>query len=416
MNHSINMTEAIVDKINVIKAILDKRMTQIAGGANLGLSPRQMRRLIKRYRTHGIQGIHRKRMPSNRAFSSEFKLRCVDLISKHYYDFGPSFASEKLEENHSIKVSKETVRHWMIEAELWRGKSRRKARIHQSRERRACFGELVQIDGSHHDWFEGRRGKCCLILMIDDATSQIVSARFEESETTLGYMRCTMEHLKRHGRPAAYYSDKHSIFKVNNKKSIDYRLEDTQFKRAVNDLGIELIYASSSQAKGRVERANQTLQDRLIKEMRLQGLVSIEEANKYLPRFIKQYNKKFGILPRDLNNGHRPVLQTIGELSYRLSCQEERIVSKNLEISYEGVIYQIQDVGKGHRLRQGRVQVCLMIDGSTKLYWQGKELTYKIFKKAGRYIEANDKTLSQVMDNIISGQISYPQGPQPLAA
>ena len=262
------LNEVEMDRLYILKQVAERHLTQEEAGQRLGVTSRQIRRLLKRIEVKGPKGIKRKEILGNRAFSKAFKNSVMAVVKANYADFGPTFASEKLLEYNELSINRETLRQWMIEEGLWKKRSRKSARIHQSRERRPRFGELVQIDGSHHDWFEGRAPECCLLVFIDDATSKLLALRFEESETTLGYLRCLESHLTSYGRPLAYYSDKHSIFKTARKDCIDGRFSDTQVHRALRELQIELICAHSSQAKGRVERANQTLQDRLIKEMR----------------------------------------------------------------------------------------------------------------------------------------------------
>ncbi len=274
-------TGAEMDKIIVLQDIKRRNLTQQEGANLLALSPRHVRRLLKRVAAEGPSGL--KRRPTkrnNRSHSACFKKSVISKVKERYSDFGPTFASEKLLEIDGLKINKETLRQWMIQEALWKGKIRKSSPLHQSRQRRPRFGELVQIDGSHHDWFEGRRAKCCLLVFIDDATSTILAMGFEESETTAGYMSGIDAHLSQWGRPLAYYSDRHSIFRTT--RNVDGYFKDTELHRALKDLNIELICAYSSQAKGRVERANQTLQDRLIKEMRLKNISTIEKANVYL--------------------------------------------------------------------------------------------------------------------------------------
>lgn len=389
-----------MDRILILQRVVDKKMTQIEAGEELNLTDRQIRRLLKKFKLKGWEGIIGKKQEGNKKFRSEFKEEVIGFIRGKYYDFGPTFAAEKLKENHDLQISKETLRQWMMAENIWEGKRRKKARIHQSRERRSRFGELVQIDGSPHDWFEGRAPKCCLLVMIDDASSKIIYMRFEVTETTFGYMRCIEKHLKKYGRALAYYSDRHSIFKTTREQCVDRLLEDTQLYRALKELGIELICANSPQAKGRVERANSTLQDRLIKEMRLREISSMEEGNAYLEEYIKHHNKKFSVEPRSPENAHRPLNKTEKELELILSKREGRKVSKNLEISFEKKIYQIKGVGHGYRLRQGQVTICETFKGETKIMYQGKELEYNIFEPAGPQ-EADSKDVNHIMDKLL---------------
>ncbi|EGP4635655.1 ISNCY family transposase, partial [Escherichia coli] len=261
------------------------QIIQEQAAARIGISIRQVKRLVQRYRNEGPSGLvsHRRGKRPNNSFSTEFRATVISLLKGRYADFGPTFACEKLREIHGLSLSVETLRKWMIEEGLWRERRRKIARIYQRRMRRPSYGELIQIDGSPHDWFENRGPRCTLIVFIDDATSALMALRFVPAETTRAYMETLRGYLNDHGVPLALYSDRHSIFRVNNPEREG---ELTQFTRAIKTLGIEPIHANSPQAKGRVERANQTLQDRLVKEMRLQNISDIETANAWLPTFI----------------------------------------------------------------------------------------------------------------------------------
>jgi hypothetical protein len=328
----------------------------------------------------------------------------MELVKSQYYDFGPKFASEKLFELHGLKINRETLRQWMIEQELWQGKRRKQARIHQSRERRARFGELVQIDGSPHDWFEGRAPKYCLLLMVDDATIELMTGRFEEAENSLGYMRCIYDYIKLYGKPLAYYSDKHSIFKTSRRDYVDSVMRDTQVHRALKALKIELICANSPQAKGRVERANGILQDRLIKEMRLLNISTIEAGNEYLKTFIKDYNKKFAVKAQNGEDAHRPYYGKDLDLLLTLSMQTTRTISKNLECSYNNQILQIQRVGKGYRLRGSEVKIHETIKGETIIMKVQEKLEYKVLVPQVGPKEADFKDINLVIDKLIVSQ------------
>lgn len=297
-----------LDRLLILQQVKNRQLTQEEAGKRLNVSSRQIRRLMKRFISNGIDGITFQYKGGNRAFGEDFKQQVLTVCSSaEYHGFGPTFASEKLKELENLNINRETLRQWMIDQGLWKGRSRKKARIHQSRERRPQFGELVQIDGSHHDWFEGRAPKCCLLVFVDDATSKILGLCFFEQETTLGYMKVVQQHLESYGRPIAYYSDKHSIFRTTREECVDGRFTDTPLERALRELRIELICAHSSQAKGRVERANQTLQDRLIKELRLRKISSIEAANAYAPEFMAYYNQRFGVEPASDEDAHLSV-------------------------------------------------------------------------------------------------------------
>ena len=227
----------------------------------------------------------------------------MTLVRENYIDFGPTFASEKLAEDHGLKVSRETLRKWMQDAGMWLSRKQRRT-FHQPRLRRECFGELIQIDGSDHHWFEDRGPACTLLVFIDDATSTLMHLQFVKSESTFSYFGALERYLEAHGRPVAFYSDKHTVFRVAQQGAQSGH-GMTQFGRALNELSIEILCANSSQAKGRVERANRTLQDRLVKELRLAGISDMEDANAFLPDFMERYNARFAKAPRRPDDLHR---------------------------------------------------------------------------------------------------------------
>ncbi len=320
----VTMSDKELSRINIIQSVVEKRMRRRDAAHQLALTERQTQRLMNRFRESGAAGLAnlRRGRPGNHRLPESLKLRVLSLLHDHYSDFGPTLAAEKLRERHNITVSVETLRKWMTADGLWVPYSRRRPRVHQPRYRRDCLGELVQIDGSPHDWFEGRAPKCCLLVFIDDATGRLMHLRFGETESAFDYMMATRAYLEQHGKPLAFYSDKHGIFRVNNGGTTTTGI--TQFGRVLSELGIELICANSPQAKGRVERANQTLQDRLIKEMRLEGISSIEDANAWLDSFIIDFNRRFARpakYPKDL---HRPVLESSEDLDDIFAWQESR--------------------------------------------------------------------------------------------
>ena len=250
----------------------------------LRLSIRQVKRIWRRYKLEGALGLvsRQRGQPSNNRMHDEKRRFIITLLYAHYHDFGPTLAQEKLTETHHIRVSVETIRKLMIVEKLWRPRRVKKVRLHPMRQRRACLGELIQIDGSPHRWFEGRAPACTLLVFIDDATGRLMTLLFVPSETTFAYFEATRHYLLQHGKPIAFYGDRHSIFRVNTRNALS-GTGLTQFGRVARDLGIEIICANTPQAKGRVERANQTLQDRLVKEMRLRGISSMEEGNAAVP-------------------------------------------------------------------------------------------------------------------------------------
>ena len=398
-----NMSSKELSRRDIIIRVDRKELTQLTAAAMLNIGDRRVREILAEYRKYGdIAFVSKKRgKPSNRALPEEFRNKAISLVKQNYYDFGPTFAAEKLAENHNIKVHNTTLRCWMIEDNIFRTKRRKPTKIHQSRERRDCVGELIQIDGSHHAWFEGRADKCCLLVFIDDATSALMYCRFEKSETSQGYFRATKDYINTYGKPLEFYSDRAGIFKVNHKCAEPNK---TQFQRAMGQLNIKLTYAYSPQAKGRVERANKTLQDRLIKEMRLRGINNIDDANKYLPEFISKYNEKFAKLPKDETNIHRQVDLTTEQLEDILSIRTTLKLSKNLEFSFNNKIYQITDKIKGYRLRKAVVTILENTDNQTKIL-------YKNIKCAFRVLNKNLKTNGTDNKNITK-KINYKRAKQ----
>jgi transposase len=401
-NELITMNKREILRLQVVEKIDAKRIKQREASKILEISCRQTRRLLKAYRQQGAKGLISKKRgkQSNNKTCEENKQNILAITRERYFDFGSTFLKEKLFENHDIEVSRETLRKWLIAENIWLAKSKGKIRVHQMRERRSCFGELVQIDGSPHDWFEGRRDKCCLLAFIDDATGKILHLRFEETETTEGYFRATDSYIKQYGIPIAFYSDKHGIFRVNAKETAHEG--ETQFKRAMNNLGIRIIYANSPEAKGRVERLNQTLQDRLVKELRLAGIGDIETANKFLPGFIDKHNQKFAVEPKDKRDAHRPPNISDEELNLIFSIQTTRTTSRNLELSYDNTVYQIQVIGQGYTLRHAKILVCKDLNGDVSLIYKNKRLAYKCHRKQKHNgFIVDTKVLNQRIDEFI---------------
>lgn len=256
----LTMSDKELSRLEVIKEVLDKRLKQKDAASILGIGIRQFQRLVKAYQHQGPEGLisRRRGRPSNRRYPEPMKEYGLFLIKRHYLDFGPTLAAEKLAARHDVNVSVETLRQWMIAAQIWVPRKERSKRVHQPRGRRDCLGELVQIDGSEHRWFEERGPECTLLVYIDDATGRLMELRFVPSETTFDYFISTRRYIETHGKPVAFYSDKHAIFRIN-KAGATSGTGMTQFGRALYELNIEIICANSSPAKGRVERMNKTL-------------------------------------------------------------------------------------------------------------------------------------------------------------
>lgn len=337
----LQMSKKELSRVAVMERMKTKKMTQKKGAATLEISVRQIRRLRKRYEEKGAAGLVNKSRgkPSNNRLPTQTRQRAIDLLHSLYADFGPTFAHEKLIEKHDLKLSSGSVRQIMIRENLWTPRKVKKIVAHQMRERRACVGELVQIDGSPHRWFEDRSPACTLLVFIDDATGKLGELRFVKSESFFSYVEASRAYIERHGKPVAFYSDKHGIFRVNQ-PSVGAGENLTQFGRAMQELEIAIICANTPQAKGRVERVNLTLQDRLVKEMRLLEISSMEEGNAYLPEFMEDFNRRFAVAPRSNHDAHRLLLLK-DHLAQTLTWQETRIISKNLSIQFQNVVYQI---------------------------------------------------------------------------
>jgi hypothetical protein len=289
----------------------------------------------------------------------------------------------------------------MIAGGLWETKKRKQARVHQLRERRSCEGELVQIDGSPEYWFETRGEKCCLLVFVDDATGKLLWLEFCHSESTMSYFRATNGYLLLYGRPLAFYSDKHGVFRVNKARDgmTDESTGITQFGRAIAELGITPIFANSPQAKGRVERMNETLQDRLIKELRLRNISTIEAANAYAPEFMKKFNQQFAVVPKDATNWHRPLLAS-HNLAHILTIQETRVVAKNLSIQYNNLVYQVQTKRSAYTLRGKKIVVREDMDGQITLWDNAEKLAYTTLKQQPKGVVADSKRVNEVMNMI----------------
>jgi transposase len=396
-----------LDRAEVVREVAGKRLAQKEAAARLGLSVRQLKRLVRRFREAGVEALVSKRRgrPSNNRLAQTVRVQALEFVRSRYADFGPTLAHEKLTEVHGLRLSVESVRQLMIGAGLWQPKRRRQAKAFQLRERRPRLGELVQIDGSPHNWFEGRAPACTLLVFIDDATGQLLALRFAPAETTGAYMELLHEYLDRYGRPVSLYSDRHSIFRVNAKE--DDLAGQTQFARALQTLQIEAIHAHTPQAKGRVERANLTLQDRLVKEMRLAGIASMQAGNAFLEQFRLDYNRRFAIEPKRPENAHRPVLHSAEELALIFSLHSTRRLSKNLTLQFQNTLYQIR--GRGRGLAQANVTVCEHFDGTVTLLYQSKPLAYTTYQRSERPSAVEDeKTLNQRVEQALAAQLAKP--------
>jgi len=406
------------ERVFVVRQMADRRLSRKAGAERLGISVRQAKRVLRNWREAGDAGLvsRQRGRVSPRRLKDEVLARILCLLEGAYHGFGPTLAAEKLGERDGITVSRETIRALQIEHRLWRPKQRRSIRAHPLRERRARLGELIQIDGSPHDWFEGRGPRCTLIVFIDDATGSLTDLRFAPTETTRAYLAALKAHILAYGRPIALYSDRHGIFRVNAKEAAGGDGK-TEFGRAAERLDIELIYATTPQAKGRVERANQTLQDRLVKEMRLEGISSIEEAQAFAPKFMAMWNARFAVEPRDAEPAHRPWTQTISALDEALARRDERVLSKALTFRCGGTLYCVKTTGPGTALRSARVSLLHYLDGAMQVRYKDRTLTCTAFHSTPVPAPAEDeKTLNARIDAIIAGiAVSGPKPQSPVS-
>jgi len=362
-------------RLHVIQKVLERVIKQVEAAEILFLSSRQIRRIIKRIRIEGDKGvIHRSRgKPSNRRIPGKIREKVIKLYQSQYADFGPTLASEKLLERNGIGINAETLRRWLLETGDW--KKARKNRGHRHwRERKHYDGEMVQMDGSHHDWFEGRGPQCVLMGYIDDATGRVFG-RFYGYEGTLPAMDSFKRYIQKHGLPMSVYLDKHTTYKSTAKASIQDQLNNIQplseFERALKELGVEVIHAHSPQAKGRIERLFGTFQDRLVKEMRLRGICSIEEANKFLEEYLPLYNKRFSVCPRGQDNLHRPLVKGL-DLDTILCIKTDRTLRNDFTVAHNNKLYQIEA-----KINASTVVVQDRIDGSLVMTYQGRVLRFK---------------------------------------
>lgn len=384
----IEMSQKDLKRLHIIQKVLEGILKQIEAAEDLDLSERQIRRLVIRVKMEGTQGlVHRLRgSPSNRRIDEKLKARVLKLYETKYWDFGPTLGSEKLLELDSIQLSDETLRLWLIEAGIgYEGRRKRKHR--QWRERKSCFGEMIQMDGSHHDWLEGRDSKLVLMGLKDDATGKVF-ARFYEYEGTVPALDSLKRYVGEYGIPQSIYLDKHSTYKSTKRLEAEDELAGrkavlSQFGRACEELGIKVIYANSPQAKGRIERQFRTFQHRLIRELRLQGAGTLEDANKVLEAYLPTYNRRFEVPAINRADLHRPVPRRL-LLKSIFSIKEKRVIRNDFTIAYNTQFYQILD-----RTQAKHVLVEKGLDGLLRLTNKGSNLRFKEIQKPLQSIPAS---------------------------
>src|ERR1700687_2034335 len=405
------MSKQEFGRLDVLLQVQSGRLRVADACELIGLHRRQVFRLLRGLKQDGAASLLSKPRgkPRNHRLSAEVRPLALSIVRERYADFGPTLAAEKLAEHHGCSVSRETLRGWMIAAGLWQHRGHRLPSPHQPRRRRDCLGELVQIDGSEHAWFEDRAAPCTLLGFVDDATSRLMHLRFVASASAFDYFRTTRAYLEAHGKPVAFYSDKHGIFRVNSKDAAGGE-GVTQFGRALLALNIDIICANSPQAKGRIERAFGTLQDRMVKELRLAGGSSIAAANAWVPGVIAAYNTRFGRDPANAKNLHRPLGRT-DDLDEILAWREERTVTRNLTLHYDRMMLLLDPTPLARGLGRQKVGVGDYPDGRFAVQFNGTALDFKLFDKIqtvqpGAIVD--NKRLSAVLEHIKAQQAAYP--------
>jgi len=371
----IAMTQEELKRLHLIHKALDKSLTQAEAADIIGVCLRQAQRIVRTVRVEGDEGIiHKSRgRISNRALPKKIKDKALRLYKEKYPDFGPTLATEKLFEIDKIRINDETLRLWLTQASI--PYKKRKKRPHRNwRQRKACFGEMIQMDGSHHDWFEGRGEECVFMGYIDDATGRPFG-RFYPYEGTLPAMDSFKRYVKKYGIPVSIYLDKHSTYKSTKKQSIEDELNNveplSQFARAAKELGVNIIYADSPQAKGRIERLFKTFQDRVIKEMRLKGIKAIKEGNEFLKYYLTVYSKRFAVLPSKDTDLHRPIPEGIN-LDKIFCVKTSRTLRNDYTIAHNAKLYQIKD-----NLSAKDVIMEERVDGSILITHKDNSLKFK---------------------------------------
>lgn len=371
---TVRMSVKELKRVHVIRQAMGKALRQREASEVLGITTRQVRRLIQRVQAEGDVGlVHRGRgKPSNRRHSPAGKARVLGLYATHYRDFGPTLAAEKLAERHGITLSAETLRQWLRARGI--AHFTRRKRPHRAwRERRAHVGELIQLDGSHHDWFEGRGPRCALMAYIDDASSRVF-ARFYEYEGTIPAMDSFERYVRRYGVPHSVYTDNHTTYRALGEPTVAQQVAGekphSQFERALAELGVTVIHAHSPQAKGRVERLFKTLQDRLVKDLRLAGIATIEAANQFVETWLPQYNRRFAVPPAQAADLHRP-RPTARELDRMLCLKTTRVVRRDWTITHHGQLFQIET-----QIHTHAVLVEDHLDGTMRITHRDQPLRY----------------------------------------
>lgn len=375
---TITMIRKEAERLLIINNLIAKIINGTDASKQLGLSVRQTKRLKAKVLKSGPEGIiHGSRNKKSKRKIDDKEIK--RLLNERYHSFGPTLAAEKLKEIDNINTNKETVRQIMISEGLWKKKSRKRPEYFSFRERKASYGEMEQFDGSYHHWLPGIKEEQCLLVSVDDASGKITKAKFDRSEGIIPVFSFWKEYIEKHGKPLSIYLDRFSTYKVNHKNAEDNKELMTQFKRAAIELGIELITANTPQAKGRVERMNKTLQDRLVKELWLKGITNEREANRFLEEeFVPDFNKRFAVNPRSKANLHRKSDMDLGRV---FSIKKERTIGNDYVIRFENKYYQLSEVQPVTVYKKSRVVVETRLDQSVKIRLRDKELAFTVLRE-----------------------------------
>lgn len=399
MDTLITVSQKESSRYDIIQKTIRKELKGTEAAQMLNLTTRHIRRLKKKVDERGLKGlVHAGRgKPSKRKLPEKETDKIKKLLHKHYPDFGPTFAAEKLEELHKIKRDPKTIRAIMIEEQLWKPRKKKKQEYRSWRQRRTAFGELEQYDGSYEYWFEDRGPKCCLLAAIDDATSKITYAKFDEHEGVEPTFNFWQEYFEKHGKPHEIYVDKFSTYSMNSKTAKENPDTLTQFQRAMTQMNVGVINANSSQAKGRVERLFETLQDRLIKELRLNKISTIEKANEFLlSTFIPKFNAKFSVIPKSDANLHKKVTKFEKGIFPSIFCRHcERTIRNDYTVSYKNLWYQLEETQSVAMFTGEILTVEEGFNGIVKFRLRGKYLNYK--KLPERPIKVSQKSVPWVL-------------------
>jgi len=389
----LHMSKKEINQIGVFEKLLTGEIKQREASMILNLSTRQIRKKLKLFRRLGATSlIHSSRgRPSNHQLDPLIRHRAITLIENQYSDFGPTFASEKLEENHGLTINRETLRLIMIKVGLWTP-GKRKAKHRKWRERKACFGEMVQLDGSEHQWFEGRAPRCPLLGFIDDATGTVNHLEFAP-ETTIGVMGATKRYIEKQGIPHEFYVDRGKVFKVNIHNEEEDKV--TQYRRAIEELGSKIAYARSPQAKGRVERLFGTLQDRLVKELRIRGISTITEANEFIEdEYLSRHNEKYAVEPKSNTNLHKEARGY--DLDEILCLKETRVLTSDFTLRHKNKWYQLEKKQKTLVFPKNEITVKTRLDGEIALSIRNTRLCFHGIDKSIKKEKA--KSIEQTVE------------------